>query len=1053
MIEQTRGGMQQYSGPAPSQSSLSFPGQQSYMSPSQIQNGPLSMAPPIQQQHPPIMDMSSLSGALPSSQNIRAPMPSHLGPPSTLMPGNLQQQSPPPSFPPYQQQPTFQDQVNPSVPYQNQAPPQLQPKFPTQPLQNLSGPSLTSYPPQQQSFQQPQMPQQQAFQQPQMPQQQAFQQPQMPQFQNPQIQGNLSGPVGYSQQRRLPSPSMPPIVTQPNSSGYPQPPPSMPPFPNQQQNLSGPAYSQQQQQQFLPGMAQPFPSQTNLTGPSMPDMQQQNGPTNYSSQPSAGPQFQQSQQRIDPDMIPNVVQVLEQMQEKIQEPFTTNTPGMLPPLVATNFVCQDQGSCNPRFIRATTYSVPNSTDIIKHSHVPVALAISPLASLRSDELEPPVTNFGDIGPVRCHRCKAYMCSFMQFIDGGKRFICAFCNQCTDVGTEYFNHLDHSGRRVDWYQRPELCLGSYEILATKQYCKNEKWPEPPAFIFMIDVSYNSVRSGLLHFICQILKDELLNYLPKDKNAENSTVKVGFATFDKQLHFYNIKNTLGQPQMMIVSDLEDIFMPLLDGFLVLPNESRTVINSLLDQIPQTFAHTQETETILGPVIQAGIHALKDAGCVGKIYVFSTTLPIAVAPGKLTNRDDKKLLGTDKEKTILAPANNFYTKLGEECAQNGCAVDLFVFPNSYLDLATVGEVENDGERLLDELKRNFQRTTVFDALMRVRTSTGIRPIDFLGNFYMTNATEMVFGSIDSDKSVCVELKHDDKLPTEANTYVQVALLYTSISGQRRLRILTLGLTVTATYTSLYPACDLDAIMNYTTKVAIRSVTMSTAKSIRDNIITQAANMLACYRKNCAQSTTAGQLILPETLKLLPVYVTSLIKCDALIGSQTVTTDDRSWLMHRIMFMDVKSTFGYLYPRIFALHDTEDDTIPPMIRCSYDRFSETGAYVLENGLVMYIWLGSRINPTFIQCVFGVQTAAQVEAEKCKILDLDNPISKSVRNTLNYIRNDRNCHLKQFVVHQRDSIEPFFKNYLIEDKGFTNGASYVDFLYHLHREIRNILQ
>jgi protein transport protein SEC24 len=47
----------------------------------------------------------------------------------------------------------------------------------------------------------------------------------------------------------------------------------------------------------------------------------------------------------------------------------------------------------------------------------------------------------------------------------------------------------------------------------------------------------------------------------------------------------------------------------------------------------------------------------------------------------------------------------------------------------------------------------------------------------------------------------------------------------------------------------------------------------------------------------------------------------------------------------------------------------------------------------------------------------------------------------------------KLFVVQQRDSIEPFFRNYLVEDKGFTGGASYVDFLYHLHREIRNILQ
>lgn len=103
------------------------------------------------------------------------------------------------------------------------------------------------------------------------------------------------------------------------------------------------------------------------------------------------------------------------------------------------------------------------------------------------------------------------------------------------------------------------------------------------------------------------------------------------------------------------------------------------------------------------------------------------------------------------------------------------------------------------------------------------------------MTNTTEMIFGAIDSDKSISVELKHDDKLAVESNTYIQVnnfariclraksslilqfqaALLYTSISGQRRLRILTLALTVTSSYTSLYPACDLDAITNYITKV----------------------------------------------------------------------------------------------------------------------------------------------------------------------------------------------------------------------------------------------
>ncbi|CAM4786840.1 unnamed protein product [Rotaria magnacalcarata] len=882
----------------------------------------------------------------------------------------------------------------------------------------------------------------------------------------------LGGPNAYSGQPPSSGPNaypgQPPLGGPNAYSG--QPPSSAPNTYPGQPPLGGPnAYPGQPP----PSGPNAYPGQPPASGPNpYPGQPPASGPNAYPGQPLLSGPAQQpmTQTRIDPNIVPNVIQVLEQSQEKIQEPFITNAPGLLPPLAATNFTCQDQGSCNPRFMRSTTYAIPNTADIVKQSHIPLALSISPLAEVRSDELEPPLANFGETGPVRCHRCKAYMCSFMQFIDGGKRFICCYCEAATDVPNEYFNHLDHSGRRMDWYQRPELCIGSYEILATKQYCKDEKWPEPPAFIFMIDVSYNSVRSGLVEYICHILKNDLLDYLPKDRNAETSTVRVGFATFDKKIHFYNIKSTLGQPQMMVVSDIEDIFVPLLDGFLCLPQTSRGVINSLLDQIPQTFANTQETETILAPVIQSGIQALKGANCSGKIYIFSTTLPIAVAPGKLSNREDKKLLGTEKEKALFSPANDVYTKLGEECAQSGCAVDLFVFPNNYVDLATIGEVcrlsggeiykfnyfsiDNDGERLLDELKRNFQRTTVFDALMRIRTNTGIRPVDFLGHFYMTNSTEMIFGTMDADKTVAVELKHDDKLPTEGNSYVQVALLYTSISGQRRLRVLTLALTVTSSYASLYPLCDLDTIMNYTMKVAIRSILLSTPKSIRDSIITQTANMLACYRKHCAQSTAAGQLILPETLKLLPMYAAALLKSDLLTGTQTVTTDDRSWLIHRLMSMNIKGSSAYLYPRIYPLHTLEENQIPPpMVRCLYERFSDSGAYVIENGLVMYIWLGSQIDPTFVQNLFGFPTAANIQPERCRIIELDNPLSKNVRTLLNLIRNERNSHMKLFVIRQRDPMEPFFKNYLAEDKGFTGGASYVDFLYHLHREIRNILQ
>ena len=42
-----------------------------------------------------------------------------------------------------------------------------------------------------------------------------------------------------------------------------------------------------------------------------------------------------------------------------------------------------------------------------------------------------------------------------------------------------------------------------------------------------------------------------------------------------------------------------------------------------------------------------------------------------------------------TLLGPVSNFYTKLGQECVSIGCGVDLFLFPNSYVDVATIGEV----------------------------------------------------------------------------------------------------------------------------------------------------------------------------------------------------------------------------------------------------------------------------------------------------------------------------------------------------------------------------
>lgn len=62
------------------------------------------------------------------------------------------------------------------------------------------------------------------------------------------------------------------------------------------------------------------------------------------------------------------------------------------------------------------------------------------------------------------------------------------------------------------------------------------------------------------------------------------------------------------MLVVGDTQEMFMPLLNGFLCTPEESAPVIDQLMEQIPTMFQDTRETETVLLPAILAGLEALK-------------------------------------------------------------------------------------------------------------------------------------------------------------------------------------------------------------------------------------------------------------------------------------------------------------------------------------------------------------------------------------------------------------------------------------------------------------
>lgn len=48
--------------------------------------------------------------------------------------------------------------------------------------------------------------------------------------------------------------------------------------------------------------------------------------------------------------------------------------------------------------------------------------------------------------------------------------------------------------------------------------------------------------------------------------------------------------------------------------------------------------------------------------------------------------------------------------------------------------------------------------------------------------------------------------------------------------------------------------------------------------------------------------------------------------------------------------------------------------------------------------------------------------------------------------------HLKLQIVRQREKLEIMFRHYLVEDRTGNDSYSYVDFLCHMHKEIRQLL-
>jgi protein transport protein SEC24 len=735
-----------------------------------------------------------------------------------------------------------------------------------------------------------------------------------------------------------------------------------------------------------------------------------------------------------------------------------------------------------RFIRTTVGAVPANASLKAQTGIQLGATIRPLAEPSGDGITP-VINFGTCGVVRCKRCRTYVNPFAEFVENGRRWKCNLCGMLNDVPSQYFCHLEKDGKRADWKSRPELVKGQCEFVAPAEYMVRP--PQAPVYFFVIDVSYGSIASGMIKVLVDTIKSSL------DKLQGASRTQVGFITYDSSVHFYSLKSSLKAPQMFVVSELDDVYLPIPDDLLVNLTDSRKVVDAFLDGLSHMFKGTRDVDTAFGPAINAAFKVVQNIG--GKMLVFQSSLP-SLGVGALKHRENPKLLGTEAEKSLLAFVDGekqFYSKTAAEFTRAQIAIDMHLFSPQYTDVATLSSLSKntggefyyypnfneqlDAQKFRSELSHNLTRQTAWEAVMRIRVSQGLKITKFYGNFFIRGADLLAVPNCSSDSVMAFEFVHDEPaVPIGSVAYIQGALLYTTSSGERRIRVHTVAIPVTTLASDVFNSVDIDTLCNLDAKRCVDGLTTTGVDETRKVLQQHCIDILRNHRSATSGgygSKPGQQSALPTSLQLLPLYTMALQKNATFRGGADTTSDVRSYYMQQLLNMSVDRSKVFLYPRMFSLHTMPDNAglplkngeeevegemyegedqirMPPLVNLSAENLTSNGAFLLEDGVVMMLWLGKEVSSAFLNSLFGVSGLEGINLALLTLEPLENSLSKRLCAIVNAIRDpsQKSVYQKLYIVRQGDTsnfLESLFHKYLIEDRANFSGGSmtYAEYL------------
>lgn len=878
-------------------------------------------------------------------------------------------------------------------------------------------------------------------------------------FQGPRVPGVASSGV--------PSPPVSHPATQ--SQGYGPPPGSMPGAPQQRQSYPGPPPTSAAQPQTLHGR----PSY-----PQQPGYSHSSGANSMQPPPPLYPTQQQQQQQqptLEPPMggVPgydpelhsrmaglsvnasfnklwgyeacNLLQTRNILPKTPEDPPKPSLPG-------------ENAICSPDIFRCTLTKIPETQSLLQKARLPLGVLIHPFR----DVTHLPVIQSSTI--VRCRSCRAYINPYVQFVERQK-WKCNICFRINPLPDDFM--YDPSTKKYgEPERRPEVRNATVEFIAPTEYMLRP--PQPAAYLFVLDVSHGAIHTGYLSSFCKVLLEELDN-IPGD-----SRTQVGFVTFDSSVHFYNLGEGLSQPQMLLVSDIDDVFVPSPDSLLVNIHESKALVQDLLTNLPSIHAQNGEPTSALGAAVQAAYKLVSPIG--GRVSVFQTCLPNA-GPGSLKPREDPNQRA-GKEIMNLLPATDFYKKLALDCSGQQVAVDVFLMGAQYMDVASIACISkysagcisyypglhstqnrSQVEKFEAELRYYITRKIGFEAVMRIRCTKGLVIHTFHGNFFVRSTDLLSLPNVNPDAGFGMQIAIEESLADCNLACFQAAVLYTSSRGERRIRVHTMCLPVTAMLQDILGSVDQEAVMGMLCKMAVDRSLSSSVVDAREAMVNACLDLIQAFKTtlNSGQAAALG-LPIPHCARLVPLYVLALMKHTAFRVGISTKLDERVFAMEQMKMMPLSYLMTYIYPALYPLHmlddqdalELDDGTLvcqPPRLQLSFENIDRHGCYALDTVDRLYLYVGRALSDRFCTNVLGVPNFAAIPEDMTELPQLATEESERVRNFLSWTQSRRPFYSPLRVIREDSKDRHLFVQHMVDDRT-ESALSYYEFLQHLKQQL-----